>query len=179
MSTKRKIAIVAAAAAVTTVIGGGVAYAVLPPDTAVCAASPSGGTLFLRTDADVTTAGVQCPTGEAKVDLQGAAGPAGPTGPQGPQGEVGEAGPQGEPGSILAGYVRVKGTQFTAPAPGTFTVFAVCPTADHEVLGGGYTTSSGVRPHQNFPGANEWTVRAKLATGQTLRAWAVCAVPAA
>jgi hypothetical protein len=176
--TRKKMGLIGAAVVAVAVASGGAAYADLPDGFQVCASTATGA-LALRADASLATPGFQCPTGETLVDLQGATGPIGPQGPQGDVGDVGPQGPQGEPGSILAGYVRVKGSATVAGIAGTYTVHALCPSADHDVIGGGFTTSAGVRVSQSFPGDGEWIVRAKLGVDQTLRAWAVCATPVA
>lgn len=202
MRLSRKAALVASAVIVGVAGVGGAAWAVLPDNHQVCADNETGA-LALKADADLSKSGVQCPSGSTFVDLQGPAGPkgdtgeagpvgpkgdtgeTGPVGPKGDAGEVGPAGPkgdtgaQGEAGSILAGYVQVKGVAFTATVADAYTVRALCPTPEHDVIGGGFSSSRGVVVRSSRPGDGQWVVTANLKDGQTLRAWAVCAVPAA
>jgi hypothetical protein len=170
MNPRHKAVVVVAGVAVAGVVAAGVAYAALPDGQGICA-SKANGTLSLQIDADSVMPGFQCPGTDTFVDLHGAPGQDGAPGKDGADGTDGV---DGKDGSMLAGYVRVAGPTLTAAADGTYSSDAVCP-AGSAVLGGGFSASRGVRVHRSAPRDGLWRVGARLAAGQTLRAWAVCA----
>ena len=120
--------------------------------------------------------GTQGPAGPVgSAGAQGSQGASGGVGPAGPAGATGVTGPVGP--SSTSTVVLITGPTEAITSGSTVAATALCPTGDHAIAGGGYTSGTGglSASQPSDPGRAGWAVISYSASVANENAYAVCA----